>query len=287
MRPYRAARQLRVVDPRVLVDLAEEVLAVDRLEAPSPQRLELESQPLELHLLTVDHQLDYRPVGQPGLVGEHLVDSVPGSGAGRGELALGEIGNRAVVHVGRVLVRQEVADSRVADQDAERSFHRFSLLQLSGDLLAHHPGNQLQVAPVLAPRLLGPGSGRHDVGGRVDGSPRRQPLLQCAIVCVDVEVGERRRSQCLFQRFPGLDLVEELEQQDAEEDLFRARRPAGLVDDVADQVLTYPVGGSVRVGELVLPQNRVVGPRRPCPGEPPEVDRLSARCEPPVGVVRR
>ena len=96
-----------------------------------------------------------------------------------------------------------------------------------------------------------------------------------------------QRAELLLQQLPRLDLVEQLEQQDAEDHLDGVVRQVVAVDHAADQVLADPVGGPVGVGELVRPQHRVVGPRRRAAFEAAEEHALPLGGEPPVGVVNR
>src|SRR5665213_1098168 len=57
-RAARPSRDVRVRDARIFVDFAKQVLAVDQLEPPSPQRLKVEAQPLEFLLLQIGHEPD-------------------------------------------------------------------------------------------------------------------------------------------------------------------------------------------------------------------------------------
>src|SRR6266849_6155437 len=80
---------------------------------------------------------------------------------------------------------------------------------------------------------------RHDVGGRIHSVAARHYRVEDARVSLEVERPPRGPAQLHIELLPGLDAVEELEEQSAEEDLL-----AGLlasVEDVADQVLTDSV----------------------------------------------
>ena len=67
---------------------------------------------------------DHVGVGHAARVRKALPDSVDRPRAGNDELHLGEVGHVAVVDVGDVLVRQEVADGRVVADQVERLLHR-------------------------------------------------------------------------------------------------------------------------------------------------------------------
>ncbi len=85
------------------------------------------------------------------------------------------------------------------------------------------------------------------------------------------------------ERLPGLDLVEEREQESTKEDFIR--RLITSIDYVANEILTYSIRSAVHVGESIFTQNRVIGPgirRSDCSTEE---NRLAFRSESPVGVI--
>src|SRR6185312_16522246 len=53
--PLRTARYLRMMDARILVNLAKQVLAIDKLQWPPPQVFEIQTKPCELAFLTLRH----------------------------------------------------------------------------------------------------------------------------------------------------------------------------------------------------------------------------------------
>ena len=77
------AGDFRVGDPGVFGDLAEQVLAVDRLEPPAEQAGEVQPARGELLLLACRDPVDDLLGGKPPGVGEALRDAVQGAGTPR------------------------------------------------------------------------------------------------------------------------------------------------------------------------------------------------------------
>src|SRR4051812_49233167 len=94
---------------RVLIDLAEQVLAVDRLERPSPKAAEAESQPTELLLGQLRHRVDDLVLRHAAGVAEALLNPAPCAGPRDHELGLLKARELAVVQVDGELERQEVS----------------------------------------------------------------------------------------------------------------------------------------------------------------------------------
>lgn len=59
-------------DARVLVDLAEEILAVDELERASPERLERQPQPREFRFLVIGNEANQLDPRKPSELNETL-----------------------------------------------------------------------------------------------------------------------------------------------------------------------------------------------------------------------
>ena len=113
-----------VSDAGVLVDLAEEVLAIDELERASPQVLEVETASCELLGLPVGHPSDEILVGVVTRIGEAFAQSAAGARTRHDELHLGEVEDGAVVEVGDELVGEEGTDAPVTEEQPERLGHR-------------------------------------------------------------------------------------------------------------------------------------------------------------------
>ena len=66
----------------ILVDLAEQVLAVDQLQPPAPERLEVEAEAVELRLLPSRHEPDQVGVVMPPVSAKHfrMPSIAPGPG---------------------------------------------------------------------------------------------------------------------------------------------------------------------------------------------------------------
>ena len=76
------SRDLRVRHARIFVDLAEQVLAVDQLQSPPPERLEVDAQPLKLLLLKVRHQSDQLWLVQAARIDKTFAQAVACAGPG-------------------------------------------------------------------------------------------------------------------------------------------------------------------------------------------------------------
>ena len=88
-----------------------------------------------------------------------------------------------------------------------------------------------------------------------------------------------------FQQFPGLDLVEQLEQQNAKEHFARRLRQVVAIDDVPDQILADAVGGPIGVGELIGREHGIVGPGPRLAARSAEEDVLPFGSEAPIALI--
>ena len=75
-------------DPRVFVDFAEEVLAIDQLQPSSEQPAEFESKAYEVLLLRLCHVADDLGLDAARAATETLIDAIPRAGARDDELVL-------------------------------------------------------------------------------------------------------------------------------------------------------------------------------------------------------
>src|SRR5450755_97525 len=110
------AGQFRCGLTAVLVGLAEQALAVDGVQGPSPQAAEGQAETGELVFLVVGHPQD--DLGRGVVTGtvEYLPDPAQGPWPGLGELVLAEADDAGVVQVDGGLVGHEVAHQREAVQ---------------------------------------------------------------------------------------------------------------------------------------------------------------------------
>jgi hypothetical protein len=103
--------------PRVLVDLAEQILAVDQLERPSPQLLERQAGARKLGVRELGDRPDDIGVVESSRVREALRDAIACAGTRCHEVHLRKIDDLAVVEVDGELKREEAAQRRVAAED--------------------------------------------------------------------------------------------------------------------------------------------------------------------------
>ncbi len=75
---------------------------------------------------------------------------------------------------------------------------------------------------------------RHYVGGRVDPLAPRPPLVQNRSCLGEVERPPHKRAEGRFKRFPGVNAVEQLKQDCAEEELARILASVGALLDITD-----------------------------------------------------
>lgn len=87
-----------------------------------------------------------------------------------------------------------------------------------------------------------------------------------------------------FQRLPGLNLIEDLEEQRAEEQLARRLRPIGVVLNFTDQILGDTIGCPERVRKTVSSQDRIIGPGARLIAQPSIVDCEPLGREAPVAI---
>ena len=74
----------------------------------------------------------------------------------------------------------------------------------------------------------------------------------------------------MTQILPGLNAVENLEDQNAKQHIFGSVSVQILIDDILNQILAHTVARTIDVGELVLAQDWVVGERDAIIAPPPE-----------------
>src|SRR6202035_1272759 len=133
------------------------------------------------------------------------------------------------------------------------------------------------------------GTTRHDVSGRIDGRAASKCAIQYPVEGRDVKPIRQQFTLGLLQEPPGLDLVEELKQQDAKDGV--SYTVGATIDHPADQVLANAIGRTVRVGELVGGDDGIDRPRRRFTPHAPEKYILPLYGEAPVrikhGTLRR
>ena len=119
------------------------------------------------------------------------------------------------------LVGEEVADRWIGTQLLEALLHRAGLGQPLGKPISHHAFEQQQMVLVLGRSPEGAAARRHDVGGRVNATPGVLRAREHGVIGGEAIVLEGDCAKGAFEELPRLDLVEQLEQQDAEEHFAR------------------------------------------------------------------
>ena len=88
-----------------------------------------------------------------------------------------------------------------------------------------------------------------------------------------------------LEQLPRADAVEQLEEDDAEEELIAVGGEVIAVDDSTDEVLAYAIRSAVGVGELVVSKDWVKRPRGWHTQQPVVKDLLAFCCEVPVAFI--
>ncbi len=127
------------------------------------------------------------------------------------------------------LIGEEVADRRIGAQLLEALLHRAGLRKPLGKPVRHHAFEQQQMVLVFGRSSEGEAARRHDIGGRVDAVAGLHRAREHRVIGSEAIVLEGDRAERAFEELPGLDLVEQLEQQDAKEH-FAATTWAGRRD---------------------------------------------------------
>ena len=152
--------------PGVLVDFTEQVLAVDQLQPAAVDAREAQAQPSELFGLCVAHVANELCFGSSSSVAEAFADSVPRAGSSDNEVHLVKVDQGRVVDVDDQLVREGVAETRMAAEQLERVDHRCCRTERVGQPAAHQPLQQQEVVGVFTERTQS--RRRNDIGRGVD-----------------------------------------------------------------------------------------------------------------------
>jgi hypothetical protein len=104
----------RVRNARVLADLTEHVLTVNKLQVAAPEALEVQPKPLKFSTRTFRHDLNDLGLRQACCILETLANSVPSPRPSDDELHLGKVREFAVVDIDGELESEEIAERRIA-----------------------------------------------------------------------------------------------------------------------------------------------------------------------------
>lgn len=89
----------------------------------------------------------------------------------------------------------------------------------------------------------------HDVSRGIDSLSSINEFAQLVRDLAHVGALPRDRSERIFQSFPSIDTIKNLEEDRPEKDLVRCLRPIGAILNFADKVLTDPIRCPVGVGK--------------------------------------
>jgi hypothetical protein len=128
---------------------------------------------------------------------------------------------------------------------------------------------------------------RHDVCRGVNSVSLRYFSRENGVEALEAEGLPSNLSNLFLQRGPGVYLVEELEQQGAEEDVRLITRKIVAVNDILDQVLTDPVRRTVSIGELETLQDGIIRQGACDPVKPAKENALPLCRKTPVSIEHR
>ncbi len=117
--------------------------------------------------------------------------------------------------------------------------------------------------------------------------PGLHALREKFCIALEVERLPRQRADRVLQRGPGFNLIEKLEQQDAEEQILVITREVVAIDDISYQVLTDPVRRAIRVRKLEVSEHRIVGERAHGAVQPAIEDALTFSRKTPIRIEHR
>ncbi len=245
-----------VCDAGVLVDLTEQVLAVDELERAAPEVLERGSRVVEEFRRGVGHGRDDLGGAEAAGVIEALGDSSKSARARHDELHLVEVEVRRVVEVDCVLKGKERSERRDRYQRLVELPERRGAGDASDGSVSEELCEKGEVVVVFATATeLWV---RHDVSGGVDASIVVDEFVEGAGVPFGVKGRDGGFINRVGEVLPRVGAVEDLEKQRSKDRVRGVSR--FVVDDVVEQVLADSIRGAVGVREPVALKYRVVGP---------------------------
>src|SRR5207247_2576953 len=133
----------------VLRNFTENILAIDQLEPPTPQRLEIDTELSEVPLLVVTHVADHVGRIQRFAAYKTLLNPIHFTRRRNDEVTFRKIGERTVVEVRRVLVSQEGPERRDRPEKSERVCHVLAVRELGREIVIHNEFEQAQMVSML------------------------------------------------------------------------------------------------------------------------------------------
>jgi hypothetical protein len=125
-------------DAGIFVDFTKEILAVNELQRPAPERFEVQPKSLEFRLLAICHHLNDVTFIEATKRLKTLMDTCACSRAWHNKFHFAEISQSAVVQIGDILIREEVANHRVGAEELKGCKHTASLSNPIGQFIFHH-----------------------------------------------------------------------------------------------------------------------------------------------------
>src|SRR3989304_2726887 len=117
--PTGVTRDLRIGNASVLIHLAEQVLTIDELKRATPERLESETESVELIVCELGNRANYVGLGETSDIREALADSIARTRASYDEVHFREVEKRAVIQIDGELERKEFPERRRTSQCLE------------------------------------------------------------------------------------------------------------------------------------------------------------------------
>ena len=96
------------------------------------------------------------------------------------------------------------------------------------------------------------------------------PFTQQSTYLLDIKVPDGYLTISLFKILPGLNLVEDLEDQYAKKHIFRSISFHLIIYDMVKKILTHPITNPIYIGKLVFPKYWVFGQNPPSLASTPE-----------------
>lgn len=96
------------------------------------------------------------------------------------------------------------------------------------------------------------------------------PFTQQSTYLLDIKVLDGYLTKSLFKILPGLNLVEDLEDQYAKKHIFRSIFFDLIIYDMVKKILTHPITNPIYIGKLVFPKYWVFGQNPPSLASTPE-----------------
>src|SRR5438067_13266364 len=96
----------------------------------------------------------------------------------------------------------------------------------------------------------------HDIRGRIKSLATSKCGIKYGVVTLEAECVPCQRTNAVSQQHPGLDAIEQLEENGAKEHFVG--RLLAIIDYVPDEKLTDSIGSAVCVGEPVRLENRIL-----------------------------